>query len=239
MQLTAESIRARLRPLPPDVPKDYLRRVRDRKIPYALERALIHDKLIIVDPFPSEEQLARRFGPVTLDFPLGNEIEIPRIPLQVSIIDGKRVIRRYTYDERRENMYCSMENEMGTWPVPRERSPTRMRLTLTDDDTYELTSNTILIGYTKEIICLPVDLVGHVNGKSRHARRGFKNHMTAPRFDPGFIGFAALEMSTEDSSENINIYPGMIIAAFEFIELDKPAATPYFKKIAPQFLGQS
>lgn len=234
MQLVTESIRDRLRPLPLGIPDDYLERVRKNNIPKLLENSLRAGH-IIIDPFPSPEELDMRIGPATIDFPLGNEIEIPKIPLEVAMIDGRKVIRRYTFDERHGNNHRLIENLKGTRPCV---SPSFIRLTLENDETFELASGTILVGYTREVLCLPNDLVAHVNGKSRHARHGLKTHMTAPRFDPGFIGHAALEISTESSTENVNIYPGMIIAAFEFTTTVQPTEFPYYRKRNAQYSGQ-
>lgn len=61
-------------------------------------------------------------------------------------------------------------------------------------DSFKLAPNRLVITYTMEIVKIPLDLVGFVEGRSRWARTGVSVHITAPKIDPGFNAPIALEM---------------------------------------------
>ena len=52
-----------------------------------------------------------------------------------------------------------------------------------------------MLAHTLEVVELPSDLMGLVEGRSSWARLGLSVHMTAPKIDPGFCGTIALEMT--------------------------------------------
>ena len=59
---------------------------------------------------------------------------------------------------------------------------------------WEFKSHQFVIGRTVEIVGLPLDLAGRVEGRSRLARLGVGVHITAPKIDTGFKNQITLEI---------------------------------------------
>jgi dCTP deaminase len=79
---------------------------------------------------------------------------------------------------------------------------------------------------TVEKITLSEKLVGRLEGKSSVGRLGLTTHVTAGFFDPGFSGYATLELFNA-SDRPIRLYPNMKIAQMSFAYLKTPTETPY------------
>lgn len=62
-------------------------------------------------------------------------------------------------------------------------------------DSYVLEPRGFVLGQTLEIVTIPNDLVGLVEGRSSNARLGLSIHLTAPKIDLGFRGTIALEIA--------------------------------------------
>lgn len=82
-----------------------------------------------------------------------------------------------------------------------------------------------ILGSTQEVVSLPANIVGRLEGKSSIARNGIIIH-TAGFVDPGFRGQLTLEI-TNLSDEAIPLSYGMLIAQIAFQWLDEPANRPY------------
>lgn len=233
MKLSDTELRKRLLPLKRigDVPQDYLELVQRGKIPRDLEKALT-DGNIILDPFPDDLDVV--LGSSSIDLRFGRTVEMMRIPLEVATINGERVIRRLTVDFRNPSEARLLENkkavairEGGSW----------IRFQLEENETLELPPQLLTLAYTLEVICIPHDLEGALQGRSSLARKGVATHITSERFDAGFIGFLTMEVLNQGLA-NVNIYPGMPFAAMTFHQLSSPATVPYYKKRHAQFSGQ-
>lgn len=64
-----------------------------------------------------------------------------------------------------------------------------------EQDEYLLKPGEFVLARTHEIVTMPNDLVGLVEGRSSWARIGVTIHITAPKIDPGFKGSITLEMA--------------------------------------------
>ena len=85
-------------------------------------------------------------------------------------------------------------------------------------DSFVLMPGGFVLARTLEMVTLPDDLAGFVEGRSSYARIGVGIHVTAPKIDPGFRGSITLEMS------NHGKFPVELRAG-----IDKPAQLMLFR----------
>jgi dCTP deaminase len=83
-----------------------------------------------------------------------------------------------------------------------------------------------VLGSTLEIVTLPDDLAGRLEGKSSLGRLGLLTHSTAGFIDPGFTGHITLELSNV-ANLPITLWPGMKIGQLCLFRLSSPAEHPY------------
>jgi dCTP deaminase len=77
----------------------------------------------------------------------------------------------------------------------------------------------------EQYIRVPEDCCGQVNGISSRARDGVTIHQQAGLLDPGWEGWATLEMTVENP--NTVLYPHQRIGQVTFQLLDQRCMTPY------------
>jgi dCTP deaminase len=95
-----------------------------------------------------------------------------------------------------------------------------------------------VLASTYEIITLPDDIAGRLEGKSSLGRLGLLTHSTAGFIDPGFSGHITLELSNV-ANLPVKLYPGMKIGQLCLIKLSSPAEHPYGSAIyASRYQGQ-
>ena len=95
-----------------------------------------------------------------------------------------------------------------------------------DDDPFVLHPGEFVLGSTLEIVTLPDDLSGRLEGKSSLGRLGLLTHSTAGFIDPGFTGHITLELSNV-ANLPITLWPGMKIGQLCLFRLSSPALHPY------------
>ncbi|MBE7189948.1 dCTP deaminase, partial [Jatrophihabitans endophyticus] len=78
------------------------------------------------------------------------------------------------------------------------------------DDPFVLHPGEFVLGSTLEVVTLPDDLAGRLEGKSSLGRLGLLTHSTAGFIDPGFTGHITLELSNV-ANLPITLWPGMKI----------------------------
>ena len=107
-----------------------------------------------------------------------------------------------------------------------------------EDQFFVLHPGEFVLGSTSELVTLPDDLVGRIEGKSSLGRIGLLVHATAGFCDPGFSGHLTLELSNV-ANLPIRLYPGMKIGQVSFFEMTTPADNPYGKKsLGSKYQGQ-
>jgi len=109
-------------------------------------------------------------------------------------------------------------------------------INLKDGDPFILEPGAFAITSTKEILKLPKDILGRLEGKSSLARLGILVHSTAARFDPGWNGAPVLELGNLGPKPAI-LYCGMPICAFTFEKLAAPVAMPYEGSRSDRYSG--
>jgi dCTP deaminase len=95
-----------------------------------------------------------------------------------------------------------------------------------------------VLGSTAELIGIPNDLVGRLEGKSSLGRLGLLIHSTAGFVDPGFRGHVTLELSNV-ANLPITLYPGMKIGQISFLRMTSEAVNPYgSSELGSKYQGQ-
>lgn len=107
---------------------------------------------------------------------------------------------------------------------------------LQEGDPFILEPGAFAIASTKEVLKLPADIIGRLEGKSSLARLGILVHSTAARFDPGWNGAPVLELGNMGPKPAI-LYCGMAICAFTFEKLSAPVKMKYEGSRSDRYSG--
>lgn len=107
---------------------------------------------------------------------------------------------------------------------------------LREGDPFILEPGAFAIANTKEVLKLPADVLGRLEGKSSLARLGILVHSTAARFDPGWNGAPVLELGNLGPKPAI-LYCGMPICAFTFEKIAAPVKMPYEGSRSDRYSG--
>ncbi|MGH3466624.1 MAG: dCTP deaminase [Thermocrispum sp.] len=94
------------------------------------------------------------------------------------------------------------------------------------EDPFVLHPGEFVLGSTFELVTLPDDLAGRLEGKSSLGRLGLLTHSTAGFIDPGFSGHITLELSNV-ANLPITLWPGMKIGQLCLFRLSSAAEHPY------------
>lgn len=137
---------------------------------------------------------------VSMDFHLGHRVLIPTMGRHI-VIDIRKGVDSSMYEE----------------------------VILKTGDPITIRPGQFFIGETMEVLTLPNNIIGRLEGKSSFARLGIVIHQTSARFDPGWDGPAALELRN-NSDNDVVIYCGGKICAFAFEKLDVPVEKVWMKR---------
>lgn len=107
---------------------------------------------------------------------------------------------------------------------------------LKEGDPFILEPGAFAITSTQEVLKLPRDILGRLEGKSSLARLGILVHSTAARFDPGWNGAPVLELGNLGPKPAI-LYAGMPICAFTFEKLAAPVKMGYEGSRSDRYSG--
>jgi dCTP deaminase len=109
---------------------------------------------------------------------------------------------------------------------------------LKGDEEFILHPGEFVLASTYEVITLPDDVAGRLEGKSSLGRLGLLTHSTAGFIDPGFSGHITLELSNV-ANLPVKLYPGMKIGQLCLFRLSSPAENPYGSaKYGSRYQGQ-
>ena len=95
-----------------------------------------------------------------------------------------------------------------------------------DGEPFVLHPGEFVLGSTFELVTLPDDLAGRLEGKSSLGRLGLLTHSTAGFIDPGFSGHITLELSNV-ANLPLTLWPGMKIGQLCLFRLSSAAEFPY------------
>lgn len=153
-----------------------------------------------------------------------------------SEIDKKRVvldpcdlnmIQPSSVDVRLDRLFRTFENHKYAHIDPAENQPDLTReVGVASNEAFILHPGEFVLGSTYEVITLPDDIAGRLEGKSSLGRLGLLTHSTAGFIDPGFSGHVTLELSNV-ATLPIKLWPGMKIGQLALFRLSSPAEHPY------------
>lgn len=95
----------------------------------------------------------------------------------------------------------------------------------------------LILAVTVERLEIPDYLLGRLEGRSSLGRLGIIVHGTAPRFDPGWVGKAVMELGNIGRVP-VALSPGMPICSMTFEQLTTPAERPYRLRASSKYVNQ-
>lgn len=152
------------------------------------------------------------------------EIQSGRV--QVEPYD-QTMIQPSSIDVRLDRYFRVFENHKYSVIDPSvEQSELTREVEVGPKEFFVLHPGEFVLASTYEVISLPDDLAGRLEGKSSLGRLGLLTHSTAGFIDPGFSGHITLELSNV-ANLPVKLFPGMKIGQLCLIRLSSPAEHPY------------
>ena len=138
-----------------------------------------------------------------------------------------KMIQPSSVDVRLDRFFRVFENHKYSVIDPSiEQSELTREVAVTGGEHFILHPNEFVLASTYEVITLPDDIAGRLEGKSSLGRLGLLTHSTAGFIDPGFSGHITLELSNV-ANLPVKLFPGMKIGQLCLIRLSSPAQHPY------------
>ncbi|MEV6240670.1 dCTP deaminase [Lentzea sp. NPDC051838] len=170
------------------------------------------------------------------DQDLRKEVESGRLLLDPFDVE---MVQPSSIDVRLDRFFRVFNNTKYTHIDPSMQQDELTSLVETQDgEPFVLHPGEFVLGSTYEMVTLPDDLAGRLEGKSSLGRLGLLTHSTAGFIDPGFSGHITLELSNV-ANLPITLHPGMKIGQLCLFKLSSPAEHPYGSKQAgSRYQGQ-
>ena len=138
-----------------------------------------------------------------------------------------KMIQPSSVDVRLDRFFRVFENHKYSVIDPSiEQSELTREVAVTGGEHFILHPGEFVLASTYEVITLPDDIAGRLEGKSSLGRIGLLTHSTAGFIDPGFSGHITLELSNV-ANLPVKLFPGMKIGQLCLIKLSSPAQHPY------------
>lgn len=142
-------------------------------------------------------------------------------PFQVEMVQPSSV------DVRLDRFFRVFENHRYSEIDPSTEQPDLTReVEVGADEHFILHPGEFVLASTYEVITLPHDIAGRLEGKSSLGRLGLLTHSTAGFIDPGFSGHITLELSNV-ANLPVKLFPGMKIGQLCLFKLSSNAEHPY------------
>jgi dCTP deaminase len=170
------------------------------------------------------------------DRDIRSEIQSGRVAVEPF---DEAMIQPSSVDVRLDKFFRVFENHKYSVIDPSiEQAELTREVIAEDDEAFILHPGEFVLASTYEVITLPDDIAGRLEGKSSLGRLGLLTHSTAGFIDPGFSGHITLELSNV-ANLPVKLYPGMKIGQLCLIKLSSPAEHPYGSAIyASRYQGQ-
>ncbi len=137
------------------------------------------------------------------------------------------MVQPSSVDVRLDRYFRVFENHRYPHIDPAQEQPELTRLIeVKPDEPFVLHPGEFALASTYEVVSLPDDVAGRLEGKSSLGRLGLLTHSTAGFIDPGFSGHVTLELSNV-ATLPIMLWPGMKIGQLCLFRLSSPAEHPY------------
>ena len=149
------------------------------------------------------------------------------------------LIQPSSVDVRLDRYFRVFENHRYPHIDPAEEQPDLTRLVEAgSDEAFILHPGEFVLASTYEVVTLPDDIAGRLEGKSSLGRLGLLTHSTAGFIDPGFSGHVTLELSNV-ATLPIKLWSGMKIGQLCLFRLSSPAEHPYGSSVyGSRYQGQ-
>jgi len=137
------------------------------------------------------------------------------------------MVQPSSVDVRLDRFFRVFENHKYSVIDPSiEQSELTREIAVEPDEDFILHPGEFVLASTYDVITLPDDIAGRLEGKSSLGRLGLLTHSTAGFIDPGFSGHITLELSNV-ANLPVKLFPGMKIGQLCLIKLSSPAEHPY------------
>lgn len=152
---------------------------------------------------------------------------------------SEQMVQPSSLDVRLDKYFRVFENHRYPHIDPAEEQPDLTRMVeATSTEAFILHPGEFVLASTYEVITLPDDVAGRLEGKSSLGRLGLLTHSTAGFIDPGFSGHVTLELSNV-ATLPIKLWPGMKIGQLCLFRLESPAEHPYGSEVyGSRYQGQ-
>ena len=152
---------------------------------------------------------------------------------------AESMVQPSSVDVRLDRYFRVYENHKYSVIDPSiEQSELTREVIVEPNEHFILHPGEFVLASTYEIITLPDDIAGRLEGKSSLGRLGLLTHSTAGFIDPGFSGHITLELSNV-ANLPVKLFPGMKIGQLCLIKLSSPAEHPYGSAVyASRYQGQ-
>ena len=150
-----------------------------------------------------------------------------------------KMIQPSSIDVRLDKFFRVFENHKYEVIDPSKEQPELTReIEVGNNEHFILHPGEFVLASTYEVITLPDDIAGRLEGKSSLGRLGLLTHSTAGFIDPGFSGHITLELSNV-ANLPVKLFPGMKIGQLCLIKLSSAAENPYGSAIyGSRYQGQ-
>ena len=152
---------------------------------------------------------------------------------------AESMVQPSSVDVRLDRFFRVFENHKYSVIDPSiEQSELTREVVVEPNEHFILHPGEFVLASTYDIITLPDDFAGRLDGKSSLGRLGLLTHSTAGFIDPGFSGHITLELSNV-ANLPVKLFPGMKIGQLCLIKLSSPAEHPYGSAVyASRYQGQ-
>ena len=149
------------------------------------------------------------------------------------------MVQPSSVDVRLDRYFRVFENHRYPHIDPAAEQPELTRLVEpSGEEPFILHPGEFALASTYEVVTLPDDVAGRLEGKSSLGRLGLLTHSTAGFIDPGFSGHVTLELSNV-ATLPIKLWPGMKIGQLCLFRLSSAAEHPYgSEKYGSRYQGQ-
>lgn len=158
------------------------------------------------------------------DRDIAKELEAGRVKVEPF---DQAMIQPSSVDVRLDRFFRVFENHKYSVIDPSiEQGELTREVAVNHDEFFILHPGEFVLASTYEVISLPDDIAGRLEGKSSLGRLGLLTHSTAGFIDPGFSGHITLELSNV-ANLPVKLFPGMKIGQLCLIKLSSRAEHPY------------
>jgi len=158
------------------------------------------------------------------DRDIRSEIQLGRVKVEPF---AEAMVQPSSVDVRLDRFFRVFENHKYETIDPSiEQAELTREIAVEANEFFILHPGEFVLASTYEVITLPDDIAGRLEGKSSLGRLCLLTHSTAGFIDPGCSGHITLELSNV-ANLPVKLFPGMKIGQLCLIKLSSPTEHPY------------